>query len=415
MVQVLTRPIALIVDDEEGIRRFVQQVAEAVGLQTVLASGGAEALGLLKTLTPAIVIMDMQMPNGDGVQLIQGLAALGLKSTVVILSGGDHRLLDVTNEIARQRGVEIGATLQKPVRFNDLRECLATLYTRSTPFSADALRALLDERVPLLHYQPKIRLHDGAFIGVEALMRVRDGGGRPVPPDFVLSIAEQADLMPLLNQRVFETAVAQHRAWREAGLELDIAVNLSASGSFDHELPARLSALCGAENVPPGAIVIEMTESALDTDNLIAMETMVRLRLLGFRLSIDDFGTGHSSLVRLRRMPFSELKIDRSFAGSLAEEGENAVIVRSLANLAHNLELHTVIEGVEDEAALRFAAAVGCDEAQGYHIAKPMPPEEIKSFAQTWQWRRAALNNGRQQAAQPRQENVAPRTAENGN
>src|SRR5882757_4528401 len=172
MEQALTRPVALIVDDEEGIRHFVQHVAESVCLNTVLASGGAEALHHLKTLTPAMVVMDMQMPNGDGVQLIQGLAGLGLKSTVVILSGGDHRLLDVTNEIARQRGVEIGATLQKPIRFNELRECLATLYTRSTPFSADALRAVLEERVPLMHYQPKIRLSDGAFIGVEALMRV---------------------------------------------------------------------------------------------------------------------------------------------------------------------------------------------------------------------------------------------------
>jgi EAL domain-containing protein (putative c-di-GMP-specific phosphodiesterase class I) len=397
MERELTRPVALIVDDEEGIRHFVQHVAESVGLETVQASGGAEALTVLKTLTPAIVIMDMQMPNGDGVQLIQGIAGLGIKTTVVILSGGDHRLLDVTNEIARQRGVKIGATLQKPVRFADLRQCLASLYTRSTPFSADSLAAALEQKVPLLHYQPKIRLSDGAFIGVEALLRLRDGGDRPVPPDFALSIAEQADMMSALNTRVFEAAVQQRRAWREMGMELDMAINLSASGSFDPELPARLVTLCEVEDVPPSAIVVEMTETALDTDNLVAMETMVRLRLMGFRLSIDDFGTGHSSLVRLRRLPFSELKIDRSFAAALDRGGENAVIVRSLAQLARNLDLQTVIEGVEDEAALRFATEVGCDEAQGYHIAKPMPPEEIKSFAQTWHWRRAASFGNRQQ------------------
>jgi EAL domain-containing protein (putative c-di-GMP-specific phosphodiesterase class I) len=143
-----------------------------------------------------------------------------------------------------------------------------------------------------------------------------------------------------------------------------------------------------------------MTETALNTDNLIAMETMVRLRLMGFRLSIDDFGTGHSSLVRLRRMPFSELKIDRSFASSLGQDGENAVIVRSLAHLARNLELRSVIEGVEEEAALRFAVEVGCDEAQGYHIAKPMPPEEINQFSQTWHWRQAAFFGGGRQLPQ---------------
>jgi len=412
MEQALTRPVALIVDDEEGIRHFVQHVAESVGLNTVLASGGAEALHVLKTLTPAIVIMDMQMPNGDGVQLIQGLAGLGLQSTVVILSGGDHRLLDVTNEIARQRGLKIGATLNKPIRFAELRDCLSGLYTQVMPFSVDDLRAVLQEPTSLLHYQPKIRLSDGAFIGVEALMRVRDGGGRPVSPELVLAIAEQADLMPALNQRVFEAAVAQRRAWSDAGLKLDIAVNLSASGAFDTELPTRLTALCTAEDVPPSTIIIEMTETALNADNLIAMETMVRLRLMGFRLSIDDFGTGHSSLVRLRRMPFSELKIDRSFASALDQGGENAVIVRSLANLARNLELHSVIEGVEEEAAFRFATEVGCDEAQGYHIAKPMPAEEIKSFAQTWQWRQAALTHGRPAPQIIEADLVEARTAE---
>jgi EAL domain-containing protein (putative c-di-GMP-specific phosphodiesterase class I) len=413
MEQLMIRPVALIVDDEEGIRNFVQHVAESVGLLTVQATGGAEALHLLKTMTPAIVIMDMQMPNGDGVQLIQGLAGLGIKTTVVILSGTDHRLLDVTNEIARQRGVDIGATLQKPIRFDELRQCLASLYTRATPFSAEALSAALEDGRPILHYQPKIRLADGAFVGVEALLRLKDGGGRPVAPDFALSIAEQAELMPALNQRVFESAVAQRRAWCGNGLELNMAVNLSASGSFDPDLPARLVRICEEQDVPTGAIIIEMTESALDTDNLVAMETMVRLRLLGFRLSIDDFGTGHSSLVRLRRLPFSELKIDRSFTAALDDDGENAVIVRTLAQLAHNLDLQTVIEGVEDEAALRFAAEVGCDEAQGYHIAKPMPAEEIKAFAQTWQWRRASMISTRPQTAAV--EGAEGRTAKNGN
>ncbi len=408
----MDRPVALIVDDEEGIRHFVQHVAESVGLQTVQASGGAAALQVLKTLTPAIVVMDMQMPNGDGVQLIQGIAGLGLKCKVVILSGSDHRLLDVTNEIARQRGVDIGATLQKPVRFDDLRTCLASLYTTLTPFSAEALRTVLESDIPILHYQPKIRLSDGHFAGVEALLRLKDAGGRPVPPDYALSIAEQSDLMSLLNQRVFEAAVRQCRAWHQMGLELDVAVNLSASGSFDHELPARLAALCETQTVAPHCVIIEMTESALDISNLVAMETMVRLRLLGFRLSIDDFGTGHSSLVRLRRLPFSELKIDRSFAIGLDQGGENAVIVRSLAQLAQNLELHSVIEGVEEEAAYHFAAEAGCGEAQGYHIAKPMPAEEIRQFAQTWHWRRAAMSSGRTHGAEPEEE-LARRAAEN--
>jgi len=139
------------------------------------------------------------------------------------------------------------------------------------------------------------------------------------------------------------------------------------------------------------------------------METMARLRLMGFRLSIDDFGTGHSSLVRLRQMPFSELKIDRSFVINLEKSSENAVIVRSLVQLAQNLEMHCVIEGVEDAYALKFAAQLGCNEAQGYHIARPMPASEIREFDLTWRWRRASLESpvGGQPAAEAETKEVS--------
>jgi EAL domain-containing protein (putative c-di-GMP-specific phosphodiesterase class I) len=394
------RPVTLIVDDEDGIRSFVQHVAESVGLLTVAASNGAEALGLLKTNSPAIVVMDLQMPNGDGVQLIQGLAGLGVRAKIVIMSGADSRLLEVTGEIAKQRGLDIAAVLQKPVRFAELRQCLATLYTSITPFSAAVLKQALDDKLQLLHYQPKIRLSDRALIGVEALLRLNDAAGRPVPPDLVLSMAEESGLSQELNDRIFETAIIQRGAWSEAGKELDIAVNLSAGRTVDRDLPDRLAALCREHKVPTESITVEITESSLDADNLTAMETMTRLRLLGFRLSIDDFGTGHSSLVRLRQMPFSELKIDRSFT-AIERSPENAVIVRSLVQLAQNLELRSVIEGVEDAYAFRFATELGCDEAQGYFIAKAIPPADINEFELTWRWRRAAFDAAGKEAAAP--------------
>jgi len=259
------------------------------------------------------------------------------------------------------------------------------------PFSAATLRAAIDGDAPILHYQPKIRLADASFCGVEALLRCRDAADRPVEPELAISIAEQAGLMPELNDRILRAAIEQRRLWSEGGRDLDVAINLPASASFDHELPDRLESLCAEQHVPNHAVILEMTESSLERDNLVAMETMARLRLMGFRLSIDDFGTGHSSLVRLRQMPFSELKIDRSFVMSLAKSSENAVIVRSLVQLAQNLEMHCVIEGVEDAFALKFAAELGCNDAQGFHIARPMPASEIREFDLTWRWRRASL------------------------
>ena len=385
------RPITLIVDDEPGIRNFVQHVAESVGMQAVGAVSGSDALSKLKTLSPTIIVMDMQMPNGDGVQLIQGLAGLGIKAKIVIISGADTRLLEVSAEIARQRGLDIGAVLHKPVRFEELRRTLSELYSTTMPFSATTLRALIDSGAPIMHYQPKIRLGDASFCGVEALLRCKDAADRPVAPELAISIAEQAGLMGELNDRIFMCAIEQRRLWSESGRDLDVAINIPASASFDRELPDRLSALCTEQHVPTEAIILEMTESSLERDNLVAMETMARIRLMGFRLSIDDFGTGHSSLVRLRQMPFSELKIDRSFVTNLEKSSENTVIVRSLVQLAQNLEMHCVIEGVEDAFALKFAAELGCNEAQGFHVGRPMPASEIREFDLTWRWRRASL------------------------
>jgi EAL domain-containing protein (putative c-di-GMP-specific phosphodiesterase class I) len=385
------RPVTLIVDDEPGIRNFVQHVAESVGMQAVGAASGSDALNKLKTLSPAIIVMDMQMPNGDGVQLIQGLAGLGIQAKIVIISGADTRLLEISAEIARQRGLDIGAVLHKPVRFEELRRTLSDLYSTTMPFSAATLRAIIDSDAPILHYQPKICLKDSSFCAVEALLRCRDAADRPVDPELAISIAEEAGLMSALNDRIFRTAIEQRRQWSEGGRDLGVAVNLCASSSFEHDLPDRLAAICAEHRVPGTAVTLEMTERALERDNLVAMETMARLRLMGFRLSIDDFGTGHSSLVRLRQMPFTELKIDRSFVGNLEKSSENAVIVRSLVQLAQNLEMHCVIEGVEDVHALKFAAQLGCSEAQGYHIARPMPASEIREFDLTWRWRRSSL------------------------
>jgi EAL domain-containing protein (putative c-di-GMP-specific phosphodiesterase class I) len=289
--------------------------------------------------------------------------------------------------------------LHKPVRFEELRRTLSDLYSTTMPFSAKTLREIIDGDMPILHYQPKIRLGDASLCGVEALLRCRDAAGRPVSPELAISIAEEAGMMRELNDRICRAAIEQRGQWSESGRELDVAINLCASVSFEEDLPDRLAALCAEHKVPNTAIILEMTERALERDNLVAMETMARLRLMGFRLSIDDFGTGHSSLVRLRQMPFTELKIDRSFVADLEHSSENAVIVRSLVQLAQNLEMHCVIEGIEDAYALKFAAQLGCNEAQGYYIGRPMAPSEIREFELTWRWRRSSLETPAGQTA----------------
>ncbi len=383
-------PAAIIVDDEPGIREYVKSVARLAGFEVTTAANGDELLQLLVTPFPEVIVLDLNMANRDGVQVMRELAARQVTSKVVIFSGSDQRVLEAASDIARQHGLTISAVVQKPIRKDELLKLLRKIGLESETFSAATLRTCLDQKLLALHYQPKIALPTNAVIGCEALLRCTDPVGRFVPPEKVIAVAEGAGMIDSVTERVFREALTQRAAWSRAGLELSVAINLSARSSFNQDLPELLSGICAEKQVPPEAVIIELTESAVMDDRLLAMETMVRLRLKGFHLSIDDFGTGYSSLMRLKQLPFTEMKIDRSFVMALHTSRDNAVIVRTIIQLARNLEMHCAAEGVEDQKALDFVSGHGCDEAQGYHIARPMPAAEFPSFIKTWQWRQDA-------------------------
>jgi EAL domain-containing protein (putative c-di-GMP-specific phosphodiesterase class I)/CheY-like chemotaxis protein len=380
-------PRAIIVDDEPAIREYVGMVARQAGFDISLAGSGDEFLGLLGEPFPALIVLDLNMANTDGVQVMRELAARQVTSKIVIFSGSDYRILEASGNIARQHGLTISAVVQKPIRKNELLQLLRKLGLESEVFSATTLRACLDEKLIALHYQPKIALPSRAVIGCEALLRCSDSLGRAVPAEKAISVAESAGMIDELTEWVFREALTQRESWSRAGFDLSIAVNLSAHSSFNQDFPELLVRLCAERHVPTTAVTIELTESAVMDDRLLAMETMVRLRLKGFQLSIDDFGTGYSSLLRLKQLPFTEMKVDKSFIIALHESRDNAVIVKAIIQLARNLEMRCVAEGVEDRKALEFVVGHGCDEAQGYHIARPMPAAEFPGFIKTWQWR----------------------------
>ncbi len=238
-------------------------------------------------------------------------------------------------------------------------------------------------------------------------MRCQDSTGRQISPELVVAVAEECGAVDELSDQVFATAIEQRRRWSEEGLDLGMAVNLSARGAIRDDLPEWLAAKCVKGGVPTDAVTIELTETAVMNDHVVAMETLLRLRLRGFALSIDDFGTGYSSLVRLQQMPFSELKIDKSFVLTREKAPQNEVFIRTLAHLASDLNLKCVIEGVEDAPTLGFAAGLGCTSAQGYHISPALPADGIPRFVKEWhtrqKWQRKS--QARQQQPQPRVQN----------
>jgi diguanylate cyclase (GGDEF)-like protein len=239
------------------------------------------------------------------------------------------------------------------------------------------LRAALQDGSIAVHVQPKARLDSGRVVGVEALVRWDHPELGWVPPEEFVGVAERSGLIGLLTTRVLDAALAACADWRRHGLDLDVAVNLSARSLQDADLVEEVTRLLRRHGVPADRLTLEVTEGSVMADPARAVALLHQLRDLGVRLSVDDFGTGYSSLSYLQRLPVQEVKIDRSFVSALREDGENVAIVRAIVDLGRHLGLEVIAEGVEDDATWRRLAAMGCDLAQGWHIARPMPIEEL--------------------------------------
>ncbi|MET8676692.1 bifunctional diguanylate cyclase/phosphodiesterase [Streptomyces sp. NPDC004647] len=279
------------------------------------------------------------------------------------------------------------------------------------------LRRALDAGDVELHYQPKVGF-DGQVVGLEALVRwVHPERGR-VSPDEFIAIAESSGLMPHLTEYVLETALSQVAKWRASGLEVPVAVNVSPRDVHSPGFAGAVAARLARHGVPPGALQLEITEHVLLEDPQRAADTLAGLTGHGVKMSLDDFGTGYSSLVHLRRLPVSELKIDRSFVARLAIDNEDAEIVRCTVDLAHSLGLLVVAEGVEDDETWERLRDLGCDAVQGWLVAAAMPPDETTAWLRLrgkHGWQRAICAAGeteREPESEPEPERSAVQKAD---
>lgn len=241
-----------------------------------------------------------------------------------------------------------------------------------------------------LYLQPKLALDSGRVVGAEALVRWQHPQRGLVPPAQFIPFAEQTGFIRTLTTWVFEEAARHWQALNDEGIELLLSVNLSARDLMDQELPQRFEALLGKHGVGAKAFCLEITESAIMDDPQRALATLDRLSAMGFKLSIDDFGTGYSSLAYLKRLPVDELKIDRSFVQHMHSDADDAMIVRSTIDLAHNLGIVVVAEGVESAQTWDMLRELRCDQAQGFHMGRPMPVTEFPRWSTGWQAGRRA-------------------------
>jgi diguanylate cyclase (GGDEF)-like protein len=254
------------------------------------------------------------------------------------------------------------------------------------------LRQAVDRSELRLYLQPKLALHDRRLVGAEALVRWQHPTRGLVPPVQFIPFAEQTGFIRVLTMWVFEEAARHWLALNDDGIELVLSVNLSTRDLLDQDLPQKFEALLARHGVPAAAFCLEITESAIMDDPQRALATLDRLSAIGFKLSIDDFGTGYSSLAYLKRLPVDELKIDQSFVRSMQSESDDAMIVRSTIDLAHNLGITVVAEGVENIEVWDMLRELKCDQAQGFFMGRPMPVGDFPAWATGWGMRRSSAD-----------------------
>jgi EAL domain-containing protein (putative c-di-GMP-specific phosphodiesterase class I) len=380
----------LVVDDETALARLVKAAGESAGYEVFITRVPSAFIEKARAWNPTVIMLDLGMPGTDGIELLRGLAEHSCAAQVVLMSGADDKVLESALRLGRERGLRMGGILQRPVQLTTLRSFLARFQAAKTLLSADLANAIETDQL-FLEYQLKLDCRVARMTGVEALVRWRHPVLGIIQPDQFIPLAEENDLIHRLTDWVVSAATKQMAVWRVDNPTLEMAVNISAKDVQDLGLPDRLHKLCQAAGVSCDSITLELTETGAMREALQMMDVLTRLRLKGFKLSIDDFGTGFSSLVQLQQMPFSEVKIDRSFVMQMMSNEGCRTIVEILIDLARRLGLRSVAEGVEDEAALRGLMAMGCDGAQGYYLSRPLAASQIPAFIDDYQLMRAAF------------------------
>jgi EAL domain-containing protein (putative c-di-GMP-specific phosphodiesterase class I) len=380
-------PRLLIVDDEPGVADLIAEVAEAIGFSIATANDGGAFHEAYERVEPKVIFLDLKLPGYDGIELLRFLGERRSRATIFIASGSDPRTLAAARAVGEQYDLDMGRTLSKPLLIEDIELALRSHIRPGTRVGAEDVRqAILNDEIQV-HFQPKVDLLERGgtrMTGVEALARwaLPDGGW--VFPDQFISVARDAGLMHDLTNVVADKAFAAGRSWLDHGLHLAISINLDGTMLDDRSLPDTLSDLAAKHGVPPSIITLEVTESAAMSAPAATMDILTRFRLKDFNVSLDDFGTGYSSLVQLYRLPFNELKIDKSFVMDIGANAEAEIIVEILALLGKKLGLKVCAEGIETGHMLKHVQESGCDLGQGYLFSKPVAADMIEVLARRW-------------------------------
>jgi EAL domain-containing protein (putative c-di-GMP-specific phosphodiesterase class I)/CheY-like chemotaxis protein len=392
----------LVVDDDQFSLKMHAHLLEQIGRDSVLCFESAvKALKFVDSNPHSLdlILLDVNMPEMDGIEFVRHLVTRGFRGGIALVSGESDRLVHSIETLGREHGLTILDRAAKPLAEASLQALLeqwedtraGSQPTASLAYEAEDLREAIKCGDLVNYYQPQVALKDGAFLGVETLVRWHHPEDGVIPPAAFIGLAEEAGLIDDLARDVLTGSLQAARLWGAIGLQPKIAINLSAENLRDPLLTDYIASACLASELEPGRLVMEVTEGCLYRDRVAALDILARLGLKRFGLSIDDFGTGHSSLAQLQDVSFSELKIDCRFVHGAASDATRRAILEASLELAINLDMNTVAEGVENEEDWDFLRKSRCHIAQGYFVGRPMPAGKLPAWLADWNVRRETL------------------------
>jgi EAL domain-containing protein (putative c-di-GMP-specific phosphodiesterase class I)/ActR/RegA family two-component response regulator len=387
----------LIAEDHDFQRNQLARTLERLGATTIHeAVDGHAALEILgdPSRPVDIVISDLEMAGMDGIEFIRHLGESGVQISIILASALERKLLASVATMSEAYGIKLLGVLEKPLTIRKLVPLITRYSPEHSPtlepsnpipiFTLDEIAAGLkaDQFEP--YFQPKIELVTRQVKGIEALARWHHPHFGLVPPSAFIEQLEDNDLVDDLTWAMLKKSAACCRAWRSDGTDATVSVNLSVKSLGNIEIVDRVTELVRGQNLDPCHMVLEVTESAATTDVAKALESLARLRMKGFGLSIDDYGTGYSSMQQLTRIAFTELKIDQSFVMNAARNNAARVILESSLIMAKKLDITSVAEGVESQLDLDLLRKLHCDMVQGYFIARPMKYLDLRDWIRNW-------------------------------
>ena len=375
---------AVVIDDSPEMAQFICDLCQGAGLEARRFTDSCQ-LDPEVLRNSGVIFLDLTMPGLDGVELMRTLGGQQLRTPIVLVSGHDSRTLEAAAAAGREDGLRVHGVLRKPFSIPQFETLLKSLATVADNLPGDdmldpeEIREALANNAIEPYFQSKICLDRLEIVGFEALARLRLPSGQIIPPSRFIDAAAEAGLLDQLTDRMLMLSLDAWRGWLQKGFDWKLSVNIPASRLQDVRFPDQLEELYNLWGIDRRGLILEITETELLDHYHNAMDTLARLAMKRVALSIDDFGTGFSSLAQLKRLPCVELKIDKSFVHDMETDAHSEVIVRKSIELGRELGLMVCAEGIENQRQAELLQIMGCDLGQGFLISRPEPRSRIRT------------------------------------